>query len=326
MQPSFFKNLGPISIDEINNNIDCNTVNISKGHKFDNLVNTSSEDINSVTFVYDNEILKNDFKPSTAILCTQKKSIDFDSKKKLILVKDVQYAVAILSKLFYREYFMDEIDQFENPKYGKNCNISKNAIIEKGVIIGDNVLIRDGVVIKQGCVIGNNCQISYNSVISNSIFGDNIYIGRNCSIGQQGFGFSIRNNNNIRIFHIGKVVLRSNVNIGSNCTIDRGSFSDTILGENVYLDNLCHIAHNVEVGSNSVFAAMTGIAGSAKIGSNVMAGGQTGIAGHITIGNNVRIAAKSGIFNNVDDNNSVMGYPAINMFSYLKKYKKAYEK
>ena len=133
-------------------------------------------------------------------------------------------------------------------------------------------------------------------------------------------------NKNINIYHIGRVLLQSNVSIGSGCTIDRGSFSDTVIGENTYLDNLCHVAHNVEIGNNSAFAAMTGIAGSAKIGNNVLTGGQAGIAGHIKIGNNVHIAAKSGVFQSIDDGETVMGNPAINKYKFIKNYKKIYGK
>ena len=120
--------------------------------------------------------------------------------------------------------------------------------------------------------------------------------------------------------------MQSKVSIGSGCTIDRGSFSDTIIGENTYLDNLCHVAHNVEIGDNSAFAAMTGIAGSAKIGNHVLTGGQAGIAGHIKIGNNVHIAAKSGVFQNIDDGETVMGNPAVNKYKFIKNYKKIYGK
>ena len=119
------------------------------------------------------------------------------------------------------------------------------------------------------------------------------------------------NDNNIKIYHKGKVILQDNVSIGSGCAIDRGSFSDTFIGKNTFLDNLCHIAHNVQIGNNSTFAAMTGIAGSTRIGENVLTGGQTGIAGHLSIGNQVHIAAKSGVFKNLNDGEVVMGNPAI---------------
>ena len=120
--------------------------------------------------------------------------------------------------------------------------------------------------------------------------------------------------------------MKDKVSIGSGCTIDRGSFSDTMIDENSYIDNLCHIAHNVEIGKNCALAAMTGIAGSTIIGNNVLTGGQTGIAGHISIGNNVQIAAKSGVINSIDDNETVMGYPAIKKYNFIKSYKKLYAK
>ena len=93
----------------------------------------------------------------------------------------------------------------------------------------------------------------------------------------------MNNSKNLKIFHSGSVIIQSNASIGSNCCIDRGSFSDTVIGENTFFDNLCHVAHNVVVGRNCAFAAMTGIAGSTKIGNNVMTGGQAGISGHLNL-------------------------------------------
>ena len=94
--------------------------------------------------------------------------------------------------------------------------------------------------------------------------------------------------------------------------------------KNTFFDNLCHVAHNVVVGNNCIFAAMTGIAGSTKIGNNVMTGGQVGIAGHLNIGNNVQIAAQSGVLKDLDNHSSVMGHPAIDKFKYIRNYKKNY--
>ena len=163
-------------------------------------------------------------------------------------------------------------------------------------------------------------------MITNSIIGDDVKIGRNCSIGQPGFGFALNNPANENIFHKGRVIIQNNVQIGSNCCIDRGSFRDTIIGENTYMDNLCHIAHNVVIGNNCVFAGCLGIAGSATIGNSVFTGGQVGIAGHVKIGDRVKIAAQSGVFNDVDDDENLMGSPAINKFKYIKNFKKIYGK
>ena len=134
------------------------------------------------------------------------------------------------------------------------------------------------------------------------------------------------NNCNEKIFHKGRVILQNNVQIGSNCCIDRGSFNDTVIGENTYLDNMCHIAHNVIIGNNCVFAAFFGVAGSAIIGNQVLAGGQVGINGHIKVGDRVRIAAQSGVFTDVGDDENIMGSPAINRFKYIKNFKKKYGK
>ena len=109
---------------------------------------------------------------------------------------------------------------------------------------------------------------------------------------------------------------------GTNCTIDRGSFNDTVIGENTYIDNLVHIAHNVSIGNHCIIAGQCGFAGSANIGNYVHIGGQTGIAGHIKIHDRVKIAAKSGVIRDIPSNEVVMGYPAIKINKYLKNYKK----
>ena len=118
------------------------------------------------------------------------------------------------------------------------------------------------------------------------------------------------------------MIIQNGVNIGTNCTIDRGSFNDTFIGENTYIDNLVHIAHNVSIGNHCIIAGQCGFAGSAKVGNYVHIGGQSGIAGHIKIHDKAKIAAKSGVIRDVFSNDIVMGYPAIKVNKYLKNYKK----
>ena len=325
MVPSFFKKLGPISSNLIKSSIDCKAINVSKDDYFDTFVSMSNVSNNVLTFLYDNEEIGNNSPLNCGVICTEKKANKLNPSQKKFIVRNVQESVAKISNIFYRDYTEKEKLNFDDPVFGKNCEIGNNVTIEKGVIIGKNVKINHGAVVKINCIIGDGSIIGSNSVISNSILGENIYIGNNASIGQRGFGFFL-SKKNINIYHIGRVLLHSNVSIGAGCTIDRGSFSDTIIGEDTYLDNLCHVAHNVEIGNNSAFAAMTGIAGSAKIGSYVLTGGQVGIAGHIKIGNNVHIAAKSGVFQSIDDGETVMGNPAINKYKFIKNYKKIYGK
>lgn len=326
MSPSFFKKLGPIDVDTIKSEVKCRTVNISDNDSFDEFVGITNLKKNSLSFLNDIDFPLSKLSSNACIICTDKSFRKFDNKQKLLIVGNVQKSVAIISNLFYRHYNDKEISNLDAPQIGKNCQISKNCTIENGVIIGSDVKIHPGAIIKQSSVIGKGSVIGSNSVISNAILGEDIYIGNNTSIGQRGFGFYIDKDRNIDIFHTGRVIIQSNVSIGSCCTIDRGSFSDTIIGKNSYIDNLCHVAHNVVIGENSAFAAMTGIAGSAEIGNNVLTGGQVGIAGHIKIGNNVQIAAKSGVFKSLNNGEIVMGNPALNKYKFLKNYKKVYGK
>ncbi len=326
MFPSFSKNLGPINIDIIKQHIECKTINIADNEIFKDFVGIENINSKSLTFLHNNEPSEMQ-RSDTTIICTEKKYQQLNNiNQKALIVNNTQEAVAIVSNLFYRNLTKEEILKLPNPNFGNNCNVNEQSRIENGTIIGNNVRIGFNAFIGHNCIIGDDSKIEENVVITNTVIGENVKIGRNSSIGQTGFGFFLKKNSNIEIYHNGNVVIQSNVRIGSGCTIDRGSFDNTIIGKNTYLDNLCHIAHNVHIGENSTFAAMTGIAGSAKIGNNVLAGGQVGIAGHIIIGNNVQIAAKSGVFNNLKDNEQVMGNPAINKYKFIKTYKKNYGK
>ena len=324
MKSSFFKNLGPISFTKIKEHLKCTPINIDKDSSFNELTSIKNLNKKGLSFLIDDNISRENIVSNGAIICSQSCNRKFKDNNPLIIVNDVHSAVAKLSNIFYRPFTFDEIESFDEPKIDSNCNIAESAVIENGSIIGKNVNIGAGCYVGCNSIIGDNTIIDCNTIITNSIIAEHVYIGRNSSIGQQGFGFAISNSKNIKIFHIGRVILQAGVYIGSNCTIDRGSFGDTIIGQNTYFDNQCHIAHNVIIGNNCIFAAMTGIAGSANIGNHVMTGGQVGIAGHLKIGNNVKIAAQSGVLKDIDDDSSVMGHPAINKFKYLRKYKKNY--
>ena len=324
MRPSFFKNLGPIKFAEIKDNLDCKPINIDESSSFDEFTSIKNLKDNGLSFLTNTHISKENILSNGAILCSESVHKKLKKNNPFIIVNDVYSAVAKVSNIFYRSLKHNEIKRLDKPKISSNCDISPSAIIENGAIIGKNVQISSGCFVGYNCIIGDNTFIDCNTVISNSIIAENVRVGRNSSLGQQGFGFAINKNKNIKIFHIGRVILQSGVNLGSNCTIDRGSFGDTIIGQNTYFDNLCHVAHNVIIGNNCIFAAMTGIAGSTNIGNNVLTGGQVGIAGHLNIGNNVQIAGQSGVLKDIDNNRSVMGHPAIDKIQYIRKYKKNY--
>ena len=318
---NFYKKLGPISSKNISIALDIESdapkISNVKFSSFTGLNNCSENDL---SFIYDNyEIPKIQNKPKGIIISNKRKDSSFFDDTIKFIVHDVHSSVAKISNLFFRDFNFNEKKSFNKTKIKDGQNIAKSAIIKNGCKIGDGISIGEGTIIHEGCLIGRNVKIGCNNIIQNSIIGDNVEIENNCSIGQQGFGFAFNNNNNLKIYHIGRVIIQNNCFIGSNCTIDRGSFSDTSLGENVYLDNQVHIAHNVTIGSNSILAGQCGIAGSTTIGNYVRMGGQVGIIGHVSIGNNVDIAAKSGVRNSIKDNQKIMGDPAINMFTHLKK-------
>ena len=167
--------------------------------------------------------------------------------------------------------------------------------------------------------MGKDCVIGSGVIIKNSILGDRVILQDDCKIGQKGFGFIPLKDKNFKFPHIGKVLIKDDVEISSGCTIDRGSIDDTVIGNNTYLDNQVHVAHNVKIGSNCMIAGQVGIAGSSKIGNQVSIGGQAGISGHLIIGNNVKIGGGSGVVKNIENNEVVMGYPALPLKEFLKK-------
>ena len=189
----------------------------------------------------------------------------------------------------------------DNTTIGKGCMIYPHACIGDNVKIGDNTILYPNSVIYEGCVVGNNCIIHSGAVV-----------------GADGFGFAPENGEYKKISQLGNVVIEDNVEIGANTTIDRAVMGSTIIRKGVKLDNLIQIAHNVEIGQNTVMAAQTGIAGSSKVGSNCMFGGQVGLGGHITIGDNTQLGAQSGIISNIPAGSKLIGSPVMPVKTFMR--------
>lgn len=189
----------------------------------------------------------------------------------------------------------------EHVKMGRNCLIYPYTYIGDNVTIGDNCVFYPHVTIYDDCVIGSNCMIHAGSVV-----------------GSDGFGFAPEGENYKKIPQLGNVIIEDDVEIGANTTIDRAVMDSTIIRRGVKLDNLVQIAHNVEVGENTVMAAQVGIAGSVKIGRHCMFGGQVGLAGHIHIADNVNFGAQSGVISDIKEATSVLGAPAINAKAFMR--------
>ncbi len=197
------------------------------------------------------------------------------------------------------------------------------AYIGKDVRIGNRVKLYPNSYIGDNCVIGDDTTIFAGvKIYSDCIIGKNVTIHSGVIIGGDGFGFQPNSENNYqKVAQIGNVIIEDHVEIGANSTIDRATLGSTIIRKGVKLDNLIQIAHNVEIGENTVIAAQTGVAGSTKIGRNCMIGGQVGIVGHIQIADGVKIAAQSGIGNSLTTPNEIVqGSPAFNISDYKRSY------
>ena len=210
----------------------------------------------------------------------------------------------------------------DSAKIGDNEYVGAFSYIGENVAIGNNVKIYPNCYIGDNTVIGDNCVIfSGVKIYSETLIGNHCKIHSGCVIGSDGFGFAPnRDGEYIAIPQIGNVIIEDYVDIGSASTIDRATLGSTIIRQGVKLDNQIHIAHNVEIGKNTVIAAQTGIAGSTKIGENCMIGGQVGFAGHLTIGNNVKIQGQSGVTRSLKDGEKVQGSPAMTYSDYSKSY------
>lgn len=192
----------------------------------------------------------------------------------------------------------------DNAVIGDNTKVFPQVFVGEHAKVGTKSILYAGVKVYHDCVIGNDCIVQSGAII-----------------GGDGFGFQPNSNNNYaKVPHIGNVVLEDHVEIGANTTIDRATLGSTIIRKGVKLDNLIQIAHNVEIGENTVIAAQTGVAGSTKIGRDCLIGGQVGIIGHLSIGNRVKIAAQSGIGNPVKDDEIIQGSPAFSIGDYKRSY------
>ncbi len=246
----------------------------------------------------------------------------------LVKVEDAYKSFASLLEIYNQ--IVNDKKGIEQPSYidpsatvgkdvyiGAFAYIGKNSVIGNGVkiyphcYVGDNVVIKDNTTLFAGCRIYSFCQI-----------GEECNIHAGVIIGADGFGFAPNEQNNYKkVPQIGNVIIEDHVEVGAGTTIDRATLGSTIIRKGVKLDNLIQIAHNVEIGENTVIAAQTGVAGSTKRGKNCMIGGQVGIVGHLNIADGVKIAAQSGIGTSITTPGEIVqGSPAFNISDYKRTY------
>jgi UDP-3-O-[3-hydroxymyristoyl] glucosamine N-acyltransferase len=270
--PRFFKKATVLTIEQI-----CQTLGIKVPESYSKdtvvegvapLSNATPADISC----YNNSKYLEDLKKTQAGVCLlTSDAVSYLPSSSIGLVVSYPYRAygQIASLLYPQVFFHPEISSQSSihptAKIGRNCSIGAFTVIEEDAIISDNCSIGPNCVIQRGVTLGNNCYLESNITVGYALIGDNAYIKSGARIGQPGFGFHMDEKGHFDIPQLGRVLIGNNVQIGANTTIDRGSFSDTKIGHGVRIDNLVQIAHNVEIGDNSVLVAQVGIAGSTKL-------------------------------------------------------------
>jgi UDP-3-O-[3-hydroxymyristoyl] glucosamine N-acyltransferase len=264
---------------------------------------------------------------ASIIIINEMQKIKHPISATLIRVRDAYSAFAILLDK-YQQIQRQQLFGIQQPVYiDATSKIGEAVFIGVFSYIGENAVISNGVKIYPNVYIGNNVIVGENSIIHpgvkiyhECVIGKNVVIHAGTIIGGDGFGFAPQPDGTFKkVPQIGNVIIEDDVEIGANTTIDRGTMGSTLIKSGSKLDNLLQIAHNVEIGSNSVIAAQSGISGSTKVGNNVMIGGQVGIVGHLVIADGSKINAQSGVSKSIKNpNTSVTGSPAFDYTASLR--------
>ena len=264
---------------------------------------------------------------ASLIIINQALELKNPVKATLIRVPDAYSAFATLLDK-YQQIATQQLTGREEPVFvHSTAQVGENVYLGAFTYLGERAQIADGVKIFPNTFIGKNVKVGKGTIIhagvkiyNDCVVGENVIIHAGTVIGSDGFGFAPQADGSLRkVPQIGNVVIENNVEIGANTTIDRATIGSTIIHSGVKLDNLLQIAHNVEVGSNTVIAAQAGVSGSTKIGKNVMIGGQAGIVGHITIADGSKINAQSGVSKSMKEpNTAVTGTPAYDYTAALR--------
>lgn len=268
-------------------------------------------------FIYDTE--------SSVVLVNESLELERPTNATLIRVENAYECVAKLLQLYEsmkpKKKGIDSLAFIDaTAKIGKDCYIGPFVAIGPGVVIGDGCVLHPHVTIGENASIGNNTEIYSNAVVYHHCkIGNNCVLHAGCVIGADGFGFAPSADGYDKIPQIGIVTIEDNVEIGANTCIDRSTMGSTYIRKGVKLDNLIQVAHNVEIGENTVMAAQGGIAGSTKVGKWCMFGGQVGMAGHITIADQTNVGAQAGISNSVKKSGTtIIGSPAWDAKGFMK--------
>ena len=262
-------------------------------------------------------IVNNSFEPKQPVPAT------------MIRVENAYAAVAALleyvtaKKRSYRRHRGCRCRIRWSARIGRKVYVGDFAYIGKRAIVGDYTKIYEQVYIGDDVKIGSHCIIYPGvKIYPGMVIGDRVILHANAVIGADGFGFApLEDGTWKKIEHTGNVIIEDDVEIGACACVDKSQMGSTIVRKGCKIDNQCAVAHNVEVGANTVMAAQTGIAGSTKIGEHCIMGGQVGVGGHITLADNTTLAGQAGVIGNVKESGKIlMGTPAIPYKEYFRSY------
>lgn len=288
---------------------------------FDNISGFEFQNSNSLIFIQNIDQFDINKVPA-AIVTTHKVATELETRYQgfIACVADVKVAQALI-KQHFDDYQVSDLEWpaihataiiHKSVKLGQNCRIGPNVTIGKDCKIGDNVIVRANAVIEHSVAIGNDSIINSLANIGYGCeLGERVIVQSSCVIGNEGYGFATdKSGRHHRIPHTGNVVLHDDVHIGSGTCIDRGTYGSTVVNRGVKIDNLCHIAHNVEVGENCLIVAQCGIAGSSVIGKRVMMSGQTGVLDHKTIADDCVFVLRAAVTKDITQTGMWAGIPA----------------
>lgn len=261
---------------------------------------------------------------SSIVIVNEDVELEKDVEATLIRVKNAYESIAKLLQIYEaskpkKTGVAPQAYIAPSAKLGNNCYVGPFAYVGEGAEIGDGCQIYPHAVVGDNVKVGTNCIFYPNTTIYQGCkIGNNVTIHAGSVIGADGFGFAPGADGYDKIPQIGIVVIEDNVEIGANTCVDRSTMGATVIHKGVKLDNLVQVAHNVEIGENTVMSAQVGIAGSTKVGSWCMFGGQVGLAGHITIGDKTFLGAQSGVPGSLKGGEELIGTPPMNPRAYFK--------
>ncbi|MBK66644.1 MAG: UDP-3-O-(3-hydroxymyristoyl)glucosamine N-acyltransferase [Rickettsiales bacterium] len=328
MVSRFFEKKGTFTLKEIIDACECQVIgDIDMAREVTDIRALEDAQEGHVSFLANNKY-KDDLKETKASFCfIHQNAVKYAPEGLVCLVSmNPHRSYAIATTMFYGfGYEANASDISANAyisktaKLGDNCVVKDAAVIEDDVVIGNNCYVGYGAVIEKGVHIGDHSKIHANCVISHADLGHHVQVFPGAKIGQSGFGYAMDPRGHVPVPQLGQVVIGNHVEIGANTSIDRGSWKNTIIGDNCVIDNLVMIAHNVEIGAGSVIVAQVGISGSTKLGRFVVMGGQAGSVGHIEIGDGAQVGAQAGVTKSIPAGMKVNGTPAMELNKCLRK-------